>query len=110
MGDRPTELAGTVVDEKGQPATEHTLLLYPVDRKYWTPQSRRIRTLRAGSDGSYIFRSVPPGDYRLTTLMDPEPGIWYDPQVLEQLDTTSIRITLLEGDKKVEHVRVRAGQ
>jgi protocatechuate 3,4-dioxygenase beta subunit len=110
MGDRPTELAGTVVDEKGQPATEHTLLLYPVDQKYWTPQSRRIRTLRAGSDGSYIFRAVPPGDYRLTTLMDPEPGIWYDRQVLEQLDTTSIRITLLEGDKKVEHVRVRAGQ
>ena len=110
MGDRPTELAGTVVDERGQPATEHTLLLYPVDQKYWTPQSRRIRIMRAGTDGSYVFRSVPPGEYRLTTLMDPEPGIWYDRQVLEQLDTSSVRITLLEGDKKVEHVRVRAGQ
>jgi hypothetical protein len=109
MGDRPSELSGTVVDEKGQPATDHTLLLYPVDQKYWTPQSRGIRTLRAGSDGTYTFRSVPPGDYRLTTLMDPEPGSWFDRELLEQLDTSSVRITLLEGEKKVEHVRVRGG-
>ena len=33
MGDRNTELSGTVVDEKGKPMTEHTLLLYPVDQK-----------------------------------------------------------------------------
>ena len=53
---------------------------------------------------------LPPGDYRLTTLMDPEPGSWFDRQLLEQLDTTSARITLLEGEKKVEHLRVRGEQ
>ena len=75
MANRSTELSGTVVDEKGKPMTEHTLLLYPVDQKYWVPQSRRIRTTRAGEDGRYVFRLVPPGDYRLTTLVDPEPGV-----------------------------------
>jgi hypothetical protein len=108
--DRVTELSGTVVTEKGEPATEHTLLLYPTDSKYWTPQSRRIRTMRAGGDGVYVFRAIPPGDYRLTTLLDPEPGSWYDREVLEQLDATSVRITLADGEKKVEHVRIRTGR
>jgi protocatechuate 3,4-dioxygenase beta subunit len=107
MGDRITELSGTVVDDKGRPATEQTLLLYPVDQKYWLPQSRRIRTTRAGEDGQYTFRLVPPGDYRLTTLVDPEPGSWYDKALLTELDASSVRISLAAGEKRVEHVRIR---
>ena len=67
LTDRITELSGLVVDDKGKPATEHTLVLYPVDEKYWFFQSRRIRTTRAGEDGRFSFRVVPPGDYRLAT-------------------------------------------
>jgi hypothetical protein len=107
FGDRISELSGTIANEKGEPATEQTILLYPTDQKYWTPQSRRIRTSRAGADGQYSFRMVPPGEYRLTTLVDPEPGIWFDREVLEQLDSSSIRIVLGEGEKKVENVRIR---
>jgi uncharacterized protein (DUF2141 family) len=107
FGDRISELSGTIANEKGEPATEQTILLYPTDQKYWTPQSRRIRTIRAGADGLFNFRVIPPGEYRLTTLVDPEPGIWYDREVLEQLDSSSIRIVVAEGEKKVEHVRIR---
>jgi hypothetical protein len=107
MTDRIAELSGTVADQKGRPATEQTLLLYSTDSKYWVPQSRRIRTLRAGADGHYLFRGIPPGEYRLTTLVDPEPGSWYDKAFLEDLDSTSVRVTIGEGEKKVEHVRIR---
>jgi protocatechuate 3,4-dioxygenase beta subunit len=107
FGDRVTELSGTVADAKGQPATEQTLLLYTTDQRFWTPQSRRIRIARAGDDGHYTFRNVPPGEYRLTTLVDPEAGAWYDRELLEQLDSTSVRIVLGEGEKKVEHVKIR---
>ena len=107
LTDRITELSGLVVDEKGKPATEHTLVLYPVDERYWFFQSRRIRTTRAGEDGRYSFRVVPPGDYRLATLLDPEPGTWYDKAVLSDLESTAVRISLAEGEKKIENVRVR---
>jgi hypothetical protein len=60
-----------------------------------------------GADGLFNFRTVPPGEYRLTTLVDPEPGIWYDREVLETLDSSSIRIVIAEGEKKVEHVKIR---
>jgi protocatechuate 3,4-dioxygenase beta subunit len=107
FSDRMTELSGTIATEKGEPATEQTILLYPTDQRYWTPGSRRIRTSRAGADGQYQFRMVPPGEYRLTTLVDPEPGIWFDREVLEQLDSSSIRVILAEGERKIEHVRIR---
>ena len=107
FGDRISELSGTITDQKGEPATEQTILLYPTDQKYWTPSSRRIRTIRAGADGLYNFRTIPPGEYRLTTLVDPEPGIWYDREVLEGLDASSIRVVIAEGEKKVEHVKIR---
>ncbi len=107
LTDRLTELSGIVVDEKGKPATDQTLVLYPVDEKHRVFQSRRIRTTRAGEDGRYSFRVVPPGDYRLATLLDPEPGSWYDKAVLSDLDSSAIRISLAEGEKKIENVRVR---
>ena len=107
FGDRVSELSGTITNQKGEPATEQTILLYPTDQKYWTPSSRRIRTIRAGADGLYNFRTIPPGEYRLTTLVDPEPGIWYDREVLEGLDASSIRVVIAEGEKKVEHVKIR---
>ena len=107
FGDRVTELSGTIATGQGQPATEPTILLYPTDQKYWTPGSRRIRTTRAAADGSYTFRLVPPGEYRLATLIDPEPGSWFDRELLEQLDATSIRVVLGEGEKKVENLKVK---
>jgi protocatechuate 3,4-dioxygenase beta subunit len=107
MTDRIAELSGTVTDEKGKPATEETVLLFPVDPKYRFYQSRRIRTTRPGEDGRYSFRLVPPGDYRLATLTDPEPGSWYDKTVLSELEATSVRVSIGEGEKKVENVRIR---
>jgi protocatechuate 3,4-dioxygenase beta subunit len=107
MTDRLTELSGIVVDEKGKPATDQTLVLYPVDEKYRVFQSRRIRTTRAGEDGRYTFRMIPPGDYRLATVLDPEPGSWYDKAVLGDLDSSAVRVSLAEGEKKIENVRVR---
>jgi protocatechuate 3,4-dioxygenase beta subunit len=107
FSDQVTELSGTIADQKGAPATEYTILLYPTDQKFWTPQSRRIRSARAGADGHYTFRMVPPGEYRLTTLVDPEPGAWFDREFLEQLDSSSVRVVLAGGEKKVEHVKVR---
>ena len=107
MGDRITELSGTVVDGHGRIAADHTVLLFAADAKYWVPQSRRIRSARVDADGRYVFRSVPPGEYRLVPVLDLEPASWFDREVLEQLEPSSVRVTIGEGEKKIEHVRVR---
>jgi hypothetical protein len=104
--DKQTEVAGTLVDAKGQPASDYTIIIYPAEREHWTPQSRRIQSSRPGTDGSYTFRNLPAGEYRLSAVLDPEPGTWYDPQFLQQLETQSMRVTLGPGEKKAQNLRV----
>jgi hypothetical protein len=108
--DRQTELSGTIVNEQSQPVPDYTLIAYPADRRYWTPQTRRIQTVRPATDGRFTFRNLPPGDYRLAPVLDPEPGSWLDPAFLQQLDTTAVRVSIGEGEKKEQSLRVPSVQ
>lgn len=107
--DRQSELAGTIVNEKAQPVPDYTLIVYPADQRYWTPQSRRIQSTRPATDGRFSFRNLPAGEYRLVPVYDPEPGSWFDPAFLQQLETASVRVSMAEGEKKEQHLRVPGG-
>jgi protocatechuate 3,4-dioxygenase beta subunit len=106
MTDRQTELTGILVDNKNQPAVDYTLLIFPVDQKYWTGSSRRIMTTRPGTDGRYTLRNLPPGDYRIATLLDIEPGATQDAAFLQQIESATMRITLAPGEKKTQDIRL----
>ena len=104
--DRRTELTGTVTNEKSEPVSDYTLIVFPADARYRTPQSRRITSARPATDGRYAFRNLPPGDYRIAPVLDPEPGSWFDPAFLEELEKTSLRFSIGEGEKKEQNLRV----
>jgi hypothetical protein len=104
--DRRTEFAGAVVNERNEPVSDYTLIVFPADERYWTGQSRRIQTMRPGTDGRFTFRDLPPGDYRLATVFDPEPGSWNDSAFLQQLEGSSTAFALAAGEKKEQNVRV----
>ena len=108
FSDKQTEITGTIVDAKGQPAPDYTIIVYPADREFWTSSSRRIRTQRPGTDGQFTFGNLPPGDYRIAPVLDPEPGVWYDPSFLQQLDAGALRVPLGIGEKKVQNLRISA--
>lgn len=107
--DRQSELTGTIVNERAQPVPDYTLIVYPADQRFWTPQSRRIQSTRPATDGRYSFRNLPAGDYRLVPVYDPEPGSWFDPAFLQQLETASVRVSIADGEKKEQHLRVPGG-
>jgi hypothetical protein len=107
--DRQSELTGTIVNEKAQPVPDYTLIVYPADQRYWVPQSRRIQSTRPATDGRYSFRNLPAGDYRLVPVYDPEPGSWFDPAFLQQLETAAVRVSIADGEKKEQHLRVPGG-
>jgi hypothetical protein len=108
--DRQAELSGTLTDSRGQPAPDYTLIAFPTDQRFWTPQSRRIQSTRPATDGRFMFRTLPPGDYRLTPVVDPEPGSWYDPAFLQQLESSALRVSIAEGEKKVQDIRISGVQ
>jgi protocatechuate 3,4-dioxygenase beta subunit len=109
LTDRRTELTGKVVDSKNQPAVDYTIVIFPADPRYWAGASRRIQTTRPSTDGTYTFRNLPPGEYRIATPWDIEPGTTSDPAILQQLEASSMRVTLQAGERKVQNIRLGGG-
>jgi hypothetical protein len=104
------ELSGTIQDVAGRPTADFTIIVFPPEQRYWMPQARRIASTRPGTDGRFVFRGLPAGDYRLTAVTDVEPGEWYDPAFLTQLAAVSLPVTIGDGEKKVQDIRVAGGQ
>lgn len=104
--DRVQTLSGTIQDAGGRPTADFTIIVFPSDRRFWLPQSRRIASARPGTDGRFTFRGLPPGDYRLTAVTDVEPGEWFDPALLAELMPVSIGISLAEGESKVQDIKL----
>lgn len=107
--DRTQELTGTIQDTAGAPTADYTIILFPADKSFWVPLSRRIQSVRPGTDGRFTFRGIPAGDYRLTAVTDVEEGEWYDPAFLEQLTNASIAVSVRAGERKVQDMKVAAG-
>jgi hypothetical protein len=103
---RPTELTGNITDSTGQAASGYTIVLFAADQQYWTPQSRRIVTTRPSTDGKFTFRDLPAGAYKIAALEDAEPGSWFDPELLKQLNAAAISVTIGEGEHKTQDLRV----
>jgi Carboxypeptidase regulatory-like domain len=106
LTDRMPGLSGTVRNASGQPVAGCHVVVFSKDRKYWLPESRRIVSASPASDGSYAVRSVPAGDYFVAAVDDLEPGEWFDPSLLEQLSKSALSITLSEGEKKTQDLRL----
>lgn len=104
---RAAEIAGAITNAQGAPVSDRTVVVFPLEGRMWVPQSRRIAATRPGADGHYTLRGLPPGEYRLAAVLDPEPGQWFDVEFLNQLTASSTRLTLGEGEQRVQDIRVR---
>jgi hypothetical protein len=106
MTDRAGEVTGTLQDAMSQPTADYTVILFPSDRRYWLPLSRRIHGTRPATDGRFRFDDLPAGDYRLAAVTDVETGMWYDPDFLSPLLAASVPVPLSEGEQRVQNLRV----
>lgn len=106
--DRTQEVSGTIQDTLGKPTSDYTIILFAADKSFWQPQARRIQSARPGTDGKFGFRNIPAGEYRITAVTDVEPGDWYDPEFLAAIISASIPVSVNEGEKKVQDIKVAA--
>ncbi len=107
--DKISELTGTVRDASDKPAPDITIIVFPEDTRYWVPQSRRIQTAKPSTNGTYSVRNLPPGEYLIAAVMDVEQGGWYDPQFLRALQATSTHLSMAEGEKHTQDLRISGG-
>jgi len=103
----PGTLSGMLQDSSGQPTAAYTIIVFPSDERLWAAPARRILATRPATDGRYSFSSLPAGEYRLVAVTDVEPGQWYDPAFLRELSGLALPITLGDGERRVQDLRVK---
>ena len=111
-GDEWQELSGRLLLSTGSAATDYVVVLFPADKMYWLPASRRIAIAKPGTDGHFVFGgrgpvSIPAGDYRLAAVADLDRDEQYDPAFLTSLVSASIPVAVQRGERKVQDLRIR---
>jgi hypothetical protein len=104
--DAPATLTGLLSDTGGRAATAYYILVFPTDRRYWTPGSRRVRMMRPATDGAFAARGLPPGEYFLAALTDLESGEWNDAAFLEQLVSSAVKVALRDGESTRQDLKI----
>ena len=104
--DRPIELSGTVTDSTGQPVADRTVVVFAADERFWPFGQTRIQASPL-YDGRFSFAHFRPGTYRVAVVEGVEPEEWLDPEFLKKLIPASVLVTLSEGDKKTQDLRVK---
>lgn len=107
FSDRASELAGTATHAEGDPVTNQFVVVFPADRSWWFPGSRRVAGVSLGPTGNYSIRNLPAGDYLTVVTDDVESGEWFDPSILERLAERASRLSIAENEKKTFNVTVR---
>jgi hypothetical protein len=107
MTETPSEVTGALTDAAGKPAPNYSIIAASTDTRFWTPGLRRVILTRPGPDGRYFFRALPAGSYFLCAITDIEQGAQYDPDFLRTLSTASVTITVADGGKVQQDLRVR---
>jgi hypothetical protein len=104
--DRFSELSGVLSDAAGKPAVDYVIVVAPADPRFWLPGARRVMMTRPDTGGRYAFRSLPPGDYMIAAVTDLDQGSQYDPEFLKVLAGGSVRVSVAEGARVAQDLRV----
>lgn len=110
LTDRPTVLSGTVRDGAGRPTPNYPIVVFSTDRAGWFAASRRIQQAHVASDGTFRITGLPAGEYFVAALTDLNANELYEPAFLESITVTSLRITLLDGEKKTQDLKLAGGE
>jgi hypothetical protein len=92
---------GTVQNENHDPAANVTVVLVP-------DASRRnrldlYRTASTDAAGHFHVEGIPPGDYRMFSWEDVEPGAWQDPDFIRQFENRGTPVGITEtGTSNIE--------
>jgi hypothetical protein len=105
--DQTTELGGSLLNGAGAPAFGYVVVIFPIEQSLWIPNARRIRQSTPLPDGTFKFQNLPAGSYFLGAVTDLELADLADHAFLEQLSAASLKVTVAEGAKVTQSLRVR---
>jgi len=110
--DRPTKLSGVARGSDGNVDPNALIVIFPADNTNWRDfgfNTRRMRGVRAGKDGTFSVSGLPAGDYYVAAIKEESYGQWQDPQVLEELSRGAAQIRLSDGETITQNLKTLGG-
>ncbi len=104
--DRHSELSGAITGATGRPVSDYVVVVLPVDQQLWTRGSRRIKSVRPGTDGRFSIKDLPSGDYLIAAVTDVLPSDLMDAQWLSAVAAAGVKVTITDGGKTIQDLRV----
>jgi protocatechuate 3,4-dioxygenase beta subunit len=100
--DRPTAITGTVRNAAAADPSA-IVIAFPTDASAWIgrgPFPRRVRSTRAGPDGTYTISALVPGEYYVAAVNEEGLGEEHDPAVLEALIRIAHPVRVVDGERR----------
>lgn len=108
LTNRVSSVTGMVVDARGQPVLDASIVVFPDDPRLWQFGARHIRTARPDQEGRYRIEPLPPSDrYLAIAVQDIEDGQSSDPAYLTAVRASATPFSLREGDSKVVDLKLQ---
>ena len=106
--DKWSGIRGSVQAAAGRDGTA-VVIVFPSDRDTWGSSGlnpRRVRSMRLSKSGEYSF-NLPAGDYYVVAIPEDRSADWQDPGFLEAASAVAARVTIAEGERKIQDLRTR---
>jgi hypothetical protein len=104
LTDQVTSIAGVVLDDRDRPLSEAAVIVYAEDASRWAYPSRHIAVARPNAKGQYQVKGLPAGRYLAVAVDDIEEGEEYDPDLLEDLRRSAVRLTLERAESVIQNL------
>ncbi len=103
-------LSGVVRDERGAPARDGRVVIFPAKPDLWANFGlwpSRIRVLSAGSDGRYTISSLPEGEYRVIAVDGSSEAVQLDPEFFLRVERRATLASLSWGQSRNLDLRLQ---
>ena len=104
--DRHSEVSGVLQSASAEGGSGHAVVVVTTDRSYWRSGSRRIKFARPSTDGRFVFRDLPAGEYVLAVVTDLDAEDLADAAFLDSLISAGVKLTLGEGETKTQDLKI----
>ena len=109
---RASTLEGSVTDDKGAPATEAGILMFPEDKASWRGNAVRVRRGGPDPNGHYTMNGLQPGRYFVIAIPREKmnmPVQDMDPSYFEGLAKDATTVLIGEDEQRTVDLRVVGG-
>lgn len=91
------KVSGEVVDGRGAPRADSTVLVFAADSRLWGIGTRFVKVIRPDVAGHFTVGGLPAGRYLAIARDDVADGQWEDPDFLRTLSADASKIEIGEG-------------